>query len=164
MTGAGISVSAGIPDFRTKDTGLYANLQKYNLPRPEAIFELDYFKETPAPFYGLAKSFLDLDKFEATPAHHFAKMLNDKKMVSYYLTQNIDNLESKADFPDGDVIQAHGANFGATCSKCKKKQDREKLIKGIQDGEVFYCECGGPVKPDIVFFGEGLPKVFTDVF
>ena len=44
-TGAGISVSAGIPDFRTPHTGLYANLQKYNLPKPESIFELDYFQK-----------------------------------------------------------------------------------------------------------------------
>ena len=44
LTGAGISVSAGIPDFRSKDTGLYAQLEKYNLPQPEAIFQLDYFK------------------------------------------------------------------------------------------------------------------------
>jgi NAD-dependent SIR2 family protein deacetylase len=43
MTGAGISVSAGIPDFRSAGTGLYANLQKYNLPSPESIFDIDYF-------------------------------------------------------------------------------------------------------------------------
>ena len=42
-TGAGISVSAGIPDFRSEKTGLYANLEKYDLPRPEAIFDIDYF-------------------------------------------------------------------------------------------------------------------------
>lgn len=54
VTGAGISVSAGIPDFRSPKTGLYANLEKYDLPRPEAIFELEYFKEKPEPFYKLA--------------------------------------------------------------------------------------------------------------
>lgn len=45
MTGAGISVSAGIPDFRTKGTGLYSQLEKYKLPYPESIFELSYFKK-----------------------------------------------------------------------------------------------------------------------
>ena len=45
MTGAGISVSAGIPDFRSPKTGLYANLEKYNLPYPEAIFALDFFNK-----------------------------------------------------------------------------------------------------------------------
>jgi NAD-dependent SIR2 family protein deacetylase len=43
MTGAGISVSAGIPDFRSPKTGLYANLAQYKLPSPESMFTLDYF-------------------------------------------------------------------------------------------------------------------------
>lgn len=54
MTGAGVSVSAGIPDFRTPGTGLYYNLQKYNLPTPEAVFDLDFFIRNPKPFYQLA--------------------------------------------------------------------------------------------------------------
>jgi NAD-dependent SIR2 family protein deacetylase len=139
LTGAGISVSAGIPDFRSKDTGLYAQLAKYNLPQPEAIFGLDYFKEKPEAFYELAKTFLDLDKFNPTPAHHFANLLLQKGMVSHYLTQNIDDLESKAGFKPEEVVQAHGANFGATCSFCKRKCSREKLIECIQAGKVMYC-------------------------
>jgi hypothetical protein len=44
LTGAGISTSSGIPDFRTPGTGLYSNLEKYRLPYPEAIFDLGYFR------------------------------------------------------------------------------------------------------------------------
>merc|ERR1719240_2509782 len=55
MCGAGISTSAGIPDFRTPGTGLYDNLQKYELPRPETIFELDFFRKNPAAFYDLLR-------------------------------------------------------------------------------------------------------------
>ena len=77
LTGAGISVSAGIPDFRTPGTGLYDNLKEYNLPRPEAIFSLDYFIDNPEPFYKFAQNF-DLTKYEATPTHYFIKLLQDK--------------------------------------------------------------------------------------
>jgi NAD-dependent SIR2 family protein deacetylase len=85
-TGAGISVSAGIPDFRSPKTGLYDNLAKYNLPFPEAIFTLDYFKKQPEAFYTLAQSFLDLDKFDPTPTHFFCKMLQDKGIMHHYMT------------------------------------------------------------------------------
>lgn len=47
LTGAGLSTSAGIPDFRSPETGLYANLERLNLPFPEAVFELGYFKKNP---------------------------------------------------------------------------------------------------------------------
>lgn len=55
FSGAGISVAAGIPDFRTPGTGLYSRLEKYNLPAPSAIFDLEYFPAHPEPFYSLAK-------------------------------------------------------------------------------------------------------------
>ena len=51
MSGAGISVAAGIPDFRSPGTGLYYNLEKYNLPTPESMFDIDYFREHPECFY-----------------------------------------------------------------------------------------------------------------
>lgn len=80
MTGAGISVSAGIPDFRSPGTGVYANLAKYNLPTPEAIFTLDYFIHNPTAFYEFAQNF-DLTKFNPTPTHFFIKMLQDKGLL-----------------------------------------------------------------------------------
>jgi len=163
MTGAGISVSAGIPDFRSPGTGLYDNLKEFDLPFAEAIFTIDYFQKKPQAFYKLAETFLDMNKYSATPTHHFCKLLHDKKILFKYMTQNIDNLESDAGFTQEDIVQAHGANFGATCSKCGNKQDRQKLEDCISKGEVMWCsneDCKGPVKPDIVFFGEGLPTSF----
>lgn len=55
MCGAGVSVSAGIPDFRTPGTGLYSQLERYGLPEPEAVFSIGFFKKNPKPFHMLAK-------------------------------------------------------------------------------------------------------------
>lgn len=109
MTGAGISVSAGIPDFRSPGTGVYSNLQKYNLPTPEALFQIDYFVHNPQAFYDFAQNF-DLTKFNPTPTHFFIKMLQDKGLLLLNPTQNIDNLEEKTGMDMTKVIQAHGAN------------------------------------------------------
>ena len=165
MTGAGISVSAGIPDFRSPKTGLYANLQKYDLPYPEAIFTLDYFIKKPEPFYMLASEILNTKKYKPTPTHHFCKMMYDKGIVLKYLTQNIDNLEEKAGWNRKDMIQAHGANFGAKCGKCMKPANQIELRTHINKNEVMYCEkedCKGPIKPNITFFGEALPEEFYE--
>ena len=64
------------------------------------------------------------------------------------------------------MIQAHGANYGAICAKCQKQNDRATLEKHISSGEVMYCtsteDCGGPMKPEITFFGEKLPPRFDE--
>jgi len=103
LTGAGISVSAGIPDFRSPGTGIYDNLAEYNLPNPEAIFTIDYFIDKPEPFYRFSQHF-DLTKYNATPTHYFIKLLQDKGVLFKNMTQNIDNLEEKTGMNMDDVV------------------------------------------------------------
>ena len=83
---------------------------------------------------------MDLDNFDPTPTHMFAKLVQNKGMVKYYLTQNIDNLEEKAGFNMDEIVQAHGSNNGAHCGKCGKDADREKLLDHLKKEEILYCE------------------------
>ncbi|GAA5993750.1 hypothetical protein JCM5350_008221 [Sporobolomyces pararoseus] len=168
MAGAGISTGAGIPDFRSPETGLYDNLAKYDLPYPEAIFDIDYLEERPQAFYTLAKE-LYPGNFNPTSTHYFFKLLQDKDLLSGVWTQNIDTLERIAGIRDDLIVEAHGSFATATCLKCRKKFDKEEIRDEIMEGLVVRCKekpCRGKkdalIKPDIVFFGEGLPDKFFE--
>jgi NAD-dependent deacetylase sirtuin 2 len=108
LAGAGLSVSAGIPDFRTPGTGLYDNLQRYKLPYPTAIFELRYFREYPLPFYLLAREMFP-GKWAPTPGHYFVKLLEEKGVLLRAFTQNIDTLERVAGVSTDLIVEAHGS-------------------------------------------------------
>ena len=86
MTGAGVSVAAGIPDFRTPGTGLYDNLKQYDLPNPQAVFELEFFRKNPKPFFTLAKQ-LYPGQYNPTAAHYFIKLLVEKGVLLRCYTQ-----------------------------------------------------------------------------
>lgn len=162
MTGAGLSVSAGIPDFRTPGSGLYDNLQKYNLPMPEAIFTLSYFRKDPQPFVTLAKE-LYPGEYDPTPAHFFIKLLHDKGVLLRCFSQNIDGLETLAGLPKDKLVQAHGGFSAAHCIDCNAEHPVEKCKESFMQEEVPRCSsCNGYVKPDIVFFGEALPVSFAE--
>ncbi|MCJ1430665.1 Sir2 histone deacetylase Hst2 [Xylographa pallens] len=162
QTGAGISTSAGIPDFRSPDTGLYANLARLNLPRPEAVFDISFFRENPLPFYMLAHE-LYPGKYRPTIAHYFIRLLSDKGMLLKLFTQNIDCLEREAGVPDDKIVEAHGSFAKQRCIECKTVYPDDLMRLAVEKAEVPHCitpQCNGLVKPDIVFFGEQLPEDF----
>jgi NAD-dependent protein deacetylase sirtuin 2 len=161
MFGAGCSVAAGIPDFRTPGTGLYDNLAAYNLPAPEAVFSIDFFRENPKPFCTLAKE-LYPGLYEPTDAHRFIRLLADKGVLLRHYTQNIDTLEREAGVPDELLVEAHGSFATAHCIGCEKEYSQEWVRTEIFADRVPTCEdCTSLVKPDIVFFGEALPDRFS---
>uniref|UniRef100_A0A8C2G5U9 NAD-dependent protein deacetylase n=1 Tax=Cyprinus carpio TaxID=7962 RepID=A0A8C2G5U9_CYPCA len=129
MVGAGISTSAGIPDFRSPGTGLYANLQKYNLPYPEAIFQIDYFKKHPEPFFALARE-LYPGQFKPTVCHYFMRMLKDKGLLTRCYSQNIDTLERVAGLEGEDLIEAHGTFHTSHCVSflCRKEYSMDWMF------------------------------------
>ncbi|XP_078537408.1 NAD-dependent protein deacetylase sirtuin-3, mitochondrial isoform X1 [Lissotriton helveticus] len=160
MVGAGISTPSGIPDFRSPESGLYSNLQRYNLPYPEAIFELNYFLSNPRPFFTLARE-LYPGNFQPNYAHYFLRHLHDRGQLLRLYTQNIDGLERAAGIPPSKLVEAHGTFATATCTVCLHSFPGQDFRLLILNGEIPYCPvCRGLIKPDIIFFGEELPRRF----
>lgn len=162
QTGAGISTAAGIPDFRSPDTGLYANLARLNLPYAEAVFDISYFRNNPDPFYALAHE-LYPGKYRPTISHSFVRLLSDKRLLLKLFTQNIDCLEREAGVPGEKIVEAHGSFARQSCIDCKTPYPDDLMKKAIHNKEVPHCltpQCNGLVKPEIVFFGEQLPGEF----
>ncbi|XP_051477867.1 NAD-dependent protein deacetylase sirtuin-3, mitochondrial isoform X1 [Apus apus] len=160
MAGAGISTPSGIPDFRSPGSGLYSNLEQYNIPYPEAIFELTYFFINPKPFFTLAKE-LYPGNYRPNYAHYFLRLLHDKGLLLRLYTQNIDGLERVAGIPPDKLVEAHGTFATATCTVCRRNFPGEDFRGDVLAEKVPRCPvCTGVVKPDIVFFGEELPQRF----
>ncbi|KAI3403993.2 HST2 [Candida oxycetoniae] len=167
FNGAGISTSAGIPDFRSPETGLYSQLAKLDLPFAEAVFDIDYFKENPKPFYTLAHE-LYPGKFPPTKFHHFIKLVQDRGQLKRVYTQNIDTLERLAGVKDEYIVEAHGSFAKNHCVECFEEMSISTLEQHMKDEKkngIPTCEkCQGYVKPNIVFFGEGLPAKFFETW
>lgn len=162
LSGAGVSVAAGIPDFRTPGTGLYDNLQKYNLPYPEAVFDLAFYRRNPKPFVSLAKEIWPGFRHTPTLTHSFLAVLAERKRLLRNYTQNIDGLEFLASVPAEKIVECHGHFRTASCIRCGKSADAEIVKQQIvQEAIAPKCKsCKAYVKPDIVFFGEDLPDRF----
>jgi NAD-dependent SIR2 family protein deacetylase len=149
LLGAGASVNAGIPDFRTPGSGLYDHLQDYDLPYPEAIFDLDYFRKSPHAFNKLATSIWpgQAGGPKPTRTHAFLRLLRDAGVLKRIYTQNIDGLESMAGLRDDDVlVECHGHFRSASCIQCGSPmaadQYREILLLGTKNDQ----ECGDDKK------------------
>ncbi|KAM9803912.1 LOW QUALITY PROTEIN: NAD-dependent protein deacetylase sirtuin-1 [Neosynchiropus ocellatus] len=163
LTGAGVSVSCGIPDFRSRD-GIYARLAVDfpDLPDPQAMFDIEYFRRDPRPFFKFAKEIYP-GQFQPSPCHKFISMLDKQGKLLRNYTQNIDTLEQVAGVQR--IIQCHGSFATASCLVCKHKVDCEAVREDIFNQCVPHCpRCPdiplAIMKPDIVFFGENLPEMF----
>ncbi|VDD90422.1 unnamed protein product, partial [Enterobius vermicularis] len=168
MCGAGISTSAGIPDFRSPGSGLYDNLAEYNLPDPLAVFDINFFRQKPEPFFAVARKLFP-ENLKPTPCHYFIRLLDQKGVLRRCFTQvryvkmNIDSLEYVSGLSPERIVTAHGSYHTGRCLSCNKKYTLEWMRARLYDDncKVFRCDsCKGIVKPDIVFFGENLPGRF----
>lgn len=161
FTGAGISTSCGIPDFRG-EKGLYATVKdRYNLPYPEAIFEISYFSQRPEPFFDFSRE-LFTTEIHPSETHRFLAWLEEKGKPVSIVTQNIDMLHERAG--SRNVIPCHGTYSTGSCLSCNREFRIDEYIHNLADGQVPYCDCGGVIKPDVVFFGEQLPAAFFNIY
>ena len=176
MAGAGLSVSCGIPDFRSKD-GLYAKVAAEfpHLRDPQSIFDKDFFREDPRPFFTFAKNiFVPMSggelHYKPSAAHRFITQLEKENKLLRIYTQNIDGLEVAGGLSHERVVACHGSFETSTCTHCRRKVASLELAEHINNGTVAFCSstsptdnarrCPGVLKPDIVFFGESLPSHF----
>ncbi|GAA5806286.1 hypothetical protein HPULCUR_011817 [Helicostylum pulchrum] len=177
VTGAGVSVSCGIPDFRS-EKGIYSRLQEYELDDPQQMFDIEYFRESPEIFYSFAKELYPA-KYEPSPSHLFVKLVEEKGKLLRNYTQNIDTLEHKANIKR--VVNCHGSFATASCVTCGYKVDGKEIEQYIMAQQVPPCPKCKPqpnnnnnsddesptgasiMKPDITFFGERLPAEFDNL-
>ena len=138
LTGAGISTSLGIPDFRSKGTGLYSKLEHLGLNDPQEVFDIDVFKQDPTIFYSVAKDIVPATDLY-TPTHKFIAMLHQRGKLLTNYSQNIDNLEIKAGVPKDKLIQCHGSFGTASCVQCGYQIQGEKIFPDIKAGNLPKC-------------------------
>lgn len=138
LTGAGISTSLGIPDFRSKGIGLYSKLQHLGLNDPQEVFDITIFRQDPTIFYSVARDILPSNT-RFSPTHAFIALLQNKGKLLTNYSQNIDNLEAKAGITPDKLVQCHGSFATATCVKCGHKVVGDTLFPEIKAGKIPRC-------------------------
>lgn len=148
--GAGVSTESGIPDFRSVD-GLYN--QEYDYP-PETILSHSFFRSRPDEFYRFyRRKMLCLDA-EPNITHRKLAELEQAGKLKGIVTQNIDGLHQKAG--SKNVMELHGSTLRNYCEKCFEFVSAEDILHS--EGVPKCPKCGGPVKPDVVLYEEGLDQ------
>ena len=151
LTGAGISVPSGIPDFRSPGTGLWENVD------PMEVAHLDVFLNDPGRFWSYYRPrFGMLSDKEPNPAHRALAQLEEQGVLEAVITQNIDTLHRKAG--SRNVVEVHGTIETGSCWTCKTSYPLAEIEPLFDPDGIARCTCGGPVKPDVVLFGELLPE------
>jgi NAD-dependent deacetylase len=152
LTGAGISVASGIPDFRTPETGLWANVD------PMEVAHIDVFERDPARFWSYYRPrFHSLGDKVPNAGHEALAGLEQGGLLEGVITQNIDRLHRAAG--SRNVVEVHGSIETSSCRGCAASYGIEEVDGLFDQSGVAVCDaCGGPVKPNVVLFGELLPE------
>ena len=152
LTGAGISVPSGIPDFRTPGTGLWANVD------PMEVAHIDVLRRDPERFWRFyGDRFETLEHIQPNDAHRTLARLEQAGLLDAVITQNIDRLHDRAG--TRELVEVHGTIGHSSCLWCGSRyplhEVRDRCRRDV--AAVPRCDCGEPLKPDVVLFGELLP-------
>jgi NAD-dependent deacetylase len=152
LTGAGISVPSGIPDFRSPGTGMWENVNPFEVASIEA------FQRDTRRFWEFYRPRFEMlgDK-EPNPAHQALAELEERGLLSAVVTQNIDRLHRAAG--TRELIEVHGSIATSSCTSCHATWPLEEVeaLFDPEDGIATCPGCFGKIKPDVVLFGEMLP-------
>jgi NAD-dependent deacetylase len=153
LSGAGISVPSGIPDFRTPGTGLWSDVD------PMEVAHIDSWRRDPERFWAFYDHrFQTLDGKQPNGAHRALVELERCGRLSAVITQNIDGLHRLAGTQD--LVEVHGTIATSSCLDCGARHELAEVrdrVAAAADGVPRCDACESPLKPDVVLFGEWLP-------
>jgi len=152
LTGAGVSVPSGIPDFRTPGEGIWEKVD------PFRVAHIDAFHSDPARFWAFYRPrFQRLTDKRPNDAHLALAELERRGLVGGVITQNIDMLHRKAG--SKRLVELHGSIAESLCQSCSARYSPAEVEELFEDAKIAACPaCGGLVKPGVVLFGELLPE------
>ena len=153
LTGAGISTTSGIPDFRSEGTGLWSKSEAME------VASLSTFRYDPSQFYTWFRPLADqITNAQPNAAHLALAALGQAGFIDTVITQNIDVLHQKAG--SEKVIEMHGTLRTLSCTQCFCQVDSEPYLQPfVKNGTIPHCPtCGAILKPDVILFGEQLPQ------
>jgi NAD-dependent deacetylase len=153
LTGAGVSVPSGIPDFRSPGSGLWENVD------PMEVAHIDAWRRDPDRFWQFyGDRFASLFDKQPNEAHLALAELERRGLVRGVITQNVDRLHRKAG--STRLIEVHGSIEYSVCMDCRGKMSLESVMEQLRStGGAPECpSCVSPLKPDVVLFGELLPE------
>lgn len=156
FSGAGLSTESGIPDFRSPG-GVW---DRYN---PEDFYFQNFLSSEASreKYWQMSTEMYEpMKKAQPNLAHLAIAEMERLGKLDCVITQNIDGLHFKAGNSEDKVIQLHGTAMSVSCLSCGKKYDRNEIQERLRRGlKVPYCdECGGPLKPATISFGQAMPE------
>jgi NAD-dependent deacetylase len=152
LTGAGISVPSGIPDFRSPGTGMWESVD------PMEVAHIDAFRSDPVRFWRFyGERFATLRDKQPNDAHRVLVEMESQGLLDGVITQNVDMLHRRAG--TRELVEVHGSIATCSCPDCGEQATLERaqaLMSADAEGVPRCGACAGPLKPDVVLFGEYL--------